>query len=138
VGIDVKDSQIGMALCDGSQDWIRNRVISAEGKRTPPVGEKLGDAGFDPVSRSGIGGREVAGVTQIGDVGPELGCEVPVRRAKLGPDQRRRVGRAPQERGGRIVGNSDQPGPPSVRGAWQESLRSSSGPWQYPAHRPPG
>jgi hypothetical protein len=138
VGVNVKDGQIRMALCDGSQDWIRNRVISAEGKRTPPAREELGDAGFDPFSGSGIGGREVAGVTQIGDIQPELGCRVPMRRAKLGPDQRRRVGRAPQKRGGPIVGNSDQPGPPSVRGARQESLRFSSGPWQYPAHRPPG
>jgi hypothetical protein len=127
-----------VALCDGSQDWVGNRVISAEGKRTPPLGEELGDAGFDPVSRSGIGGREVAGVTQIGGIQPELGCRVPVRRAKLGPDQRRRVGRAPQKRGGRIVGNSYQPGLRWVRGARQENLRSSSGPWQSPADRPPG
>jgi hypothetical protein len=97
VGVDVKDGQLRPPPSDRPKNGVGNRVISAEGERTPTVRKQAGYPGFDPVSRGGIRRREVAGVAQISDIRSELSRRVPMGRVKLRPDQRRRLGGPPKE-----------------------------------------
>src|SRR5579863_1499746 len=47
MGVEVNQGEIGKVLSEGSQDWIRNRVVATEANRTLALIEQYGDRAFD-------------------------------------------------------------------------------------------
>jgi hypothetical protein len=94
MGIDVEDRELGVVSAHGTKDRVGNGVIATEREGVAAVGEQTCYTCLDPFPASLIGCKfEVAGITQIGDVGTQLGARVPVGRPKLGSDERRRLRR---------------------------------------------
>jgi hypothetical protein len=78
MGVDVKNCELGVLSAHGANDRVGDRVIATE-RDGQAAGEETSYPLLDPLPVALIGWElEVAGIAQIGDIGPQLRPGIPV------------------------------------------------------------